>query len=129
MDEHILKMRGITDLLIDAGHTLIDDDLALQILGGFGLEYDVVEVNLTNRPETLNLQELHFALQAHEIRLQSHNSIPFPSANIVHHRGESYSMVGRGSPSFRGRGGRFSGHDTELFVSFGQDRACSCEML
>lgn len=39
VDEYIMKMRGFADLLAAAGKTISDDDLALQILAGFGTEY------------------------------------------------------------------------------------------
>lgn len=42
-----MKMRGIADLLAAAGQHISDDDLALQILAGFGMEYDAVVVNFT----------------------------------------------------------------------------------
>lgn len=48
VDDYIMKMRGFADLLAAAGKTISDDDLALQILAGFGMEYDAVVVNFTN---------------------------------------------------------------------------------
>lgn len=116
VDDYVLKMRGIADLLAAAGHSISDDDLALQILAGFGFEYDAVVANFTNRPDSLNLQEVHFALQAHEIRLQSQQSISFPSAHLTYNCGGNISAaqfggVSRGAPMNRGRGGRFISRD------------------
>lgn len=91
VDDYILKKRGIADQLATAGHTVSGDDLALQILSGFGFEYDAVVANFTNRLDSLNLQEVHFALQAHEIRLQSQNLVPFPSAHLTYNRGQFLS--------------------------------------
>lgn len=71
VDDYFMKMRSYAYLLAAAGSPVSNDDLALQIQNGFGLEYDAVVVNFTNRPETLNLQKVQFALQAQEIRLQS----------------------------------------------------------
>lgn len=67
VDTYFLKMREFTDQLADAGKSIADDDLILHILSGFGSEFDVVVVNLTNRPDSLNLQEVQFAFQVHEI--------------------------------------------------------------
>lgn len=55
VDDYIMKMRGFADALIAAGHNISDDDLALQILVGLGMEYDAVVVNFTNIPDSLNL--------------------------------------------------------------------------
>lgn len=116
VDDYVLKMRGIADLLAAAGKTIPDDDLALQILAGFGFEYDAVVANFTNRPDSLNLQEVHFALQAHKIRLQSQQSVPFPSAHLAYNRGGTITGGQSGGPPrgnsmFRGRGGRFPTRD------------------
>lgn len=37
IDDYIMKMRGLADSLAAASHTISDDDLALQILAGFGI--------------------------------------------------------------------------------------------
>lgn len=43
-------------------------------------------INITNRLDELNLQEVQFAFQAHEIRLQNQASFPNSSANIAYNR-------------------------------------------
>lgn len=105
VDAYFLKMREIADQLAAAGKPMADDDLCLQILGGFGAEYDAVVVNLTSRPDELNLQEVQFALQAHEIRIQSQNLFS-PSAHVVYNNRSG----GRGYPTeyYPSSGGRFS---------------------
>lgn len=126
IDEFFLKMRGYADSLAAVGKPVADDDLILHILGGFGAEYDAVVVNLTNRSDALTLQEVQYALQAHEVRLQSQISAFNLSANLVHHnsyggrgfdpsygRGRGDSSSGRGA-SFRGRGGRGFSRDTKI---------------
>lgn len=116
VDDYFLKMRNIADLLAAAGKPITDDDLALQILQGFGMDYDAVVVNFTNRPESLNLQEVHFALQAHEIRLQNQNSIAFPSAHVAYNRGgfSGQQFIRGGNSGFRGRGGRFQSNMSRM---------------
>lgn len=51
-----------------------------------GLEFDAVVVNITNRTDNLNLQEVQFAFQAHEIRLENQISFTYPSANVSYHQ-------------------------------------------
>lgn len=85
VDDFILKMRGYADMLATARTVISDDDLVLQILASFCAEYDTVVLNLTNQSKSLNLQEVHFVLQAHEIRLQSLNSTPFPSVHVTYY--------------------------------------------
>lgn len=79
----------------------------LHILSGFGSEFDVVVVNLTNRPDNLTLHEVQFAFQAHEIRLQNQSSFAFPSANIVYQKSSNRGF----SSNFNQSGGRSYSHD------------------
>lgn len=69
LDAFFLKMCELADQLAAVGKPIADDDLILHILGGFGAKFDAVVVNITNRTDNLNLQEVQFAFQAHEIRL------------------------------------------------------------
>ena len=64
-----LKMRNIVDTLASTGQLIYDDELLLYVLGGLGLEYDFVVVNLTARQVSFSLQEAQFLLQSHEMRL------------------------------------------------------------
>ncbi|KAH6774149.1 hypothetical protein C2S51_012553 [Perilla frutescens var. frutescens] len=118
VDDFFLKMRGFADLLAGAGHPIGDDELILYILAGFGPEYEAIVVNLTHRAEPLNLQEVHFALQAQEQRLQSQAVFQFPSANLAYNRtsGNPSRMI----PA-RGRG-RFYAYIADFnSVEFYQD--------
>lgn len=94
VDDYFLKMRSYADLLAAAGYPVSNDDLALQILNGFDLEYDGVMVNFTNRPETISQQEVQFALQAQEICFQSQQFSSF--ANVAYHRGGGRGFIARG---------------------------------
>lgn len=86
VDEYVLKMRNLADQLAAAGKPINDDDLINHILAGFGVEFDAVVVNLTHKTDILNLQEVQYALQAHEIRMQHHSSQFYPSANVAYHQ-------------------------------------------
>lgn len=68
--EYILKMKQIVDGLSSAGQLLSDDDLVLYILGGLGLEYESVVVNLTSRQDKITMQEVQFMLQSQELTLE-----------------------------------------------------------
>lgn len=83
VDAYFLKMREYADQLAAAGKPIADEDLILHILGGFGAEFDAVVVNIANRPDDLNLQEVQYAFQAYEIRLQNQASFSYSSANIA----------------------------------------------
>lgn len=107
-------MRGFANQLTAVGKNINDEDLILMILDGFGIEFEVVAtvVNLTNRIDTLNLQELQYALQAHEIRIQNQSSFAFSSENVAYNQstncGQSegnYGNHGGRFSNFRGRGG------------------------
>lgn len=74
----------IADKLAAVGKPIADDDLIMSILGGFGAEYDAVVVNLKNRSDILNLQEVQFTFQAHEIRLSSQSSFNYSSAHVAY---------------------------------------------
>lgn len=112
VDDYVLKMRGSA-----AGKLISDDDLITHILAGFGVEFEAVVVNLTHRSDSLNLQEVQFALQAQEIRLQQQSSLLYPSANVAYQQNggrgyfhDNYNNNGGRSVGFRGRrGGRSFG--------------------
>lgn len=52
-------METSADNLAVMEHLIIDDDLVLYILGGCGLEYDVVVVLGTDTSESISLVDLH----------------------------------------------------------------------
>lgn len=104
VDAYFLKMRELADQLAAAGKPIADDDLIMHILSGFGAEFDVVVVNLTNRSDNLNLEEVQFP---HEIRLSNQSSFNYSSANVA------CSAAGRGGFNENHQsyyGGRFSGN-------------------
>lgn len=103
-------MRGFADQLAAVGKNISDDDLICHILAGFGSEFDAVVVNLMHRSDSLNLQEVQYMLQAHEIRMQQQSSIAYSSANMVYNSGGGRFSNYRG----RGRGGRFGGRDNKM---------------
>ena len=70
MEEYILKMRGLADNLNSIGQVITDEDPFLYILARFGPKYESIVVNLTLRNDGLTLQEVQFALQIHEMRIQ-----------------------------------------------------------
>lgn len=108
IDAYFLKMRKLADQLAASGKPIADDDLIMHILSGFGTEFDAVVVNLPNRYDILNLQEVQFAFQAHEIRLANQSSLSYLSANVAYN-----SSAGRGSHHENSQtyhGGRFSGN-------------------
>ena len=67
--DYFLKMRNIVDTLASTGQLISDGELLLYVLGGLGLEYGFVVVNLTARQDSFSLQEAQFLLQSHEMRL------------------------------------------------------------
>ncbi|KAL5764945.1 hypothetical protein ACOSQ2_017539 [Xanthoceras sorbifolium] len=57
---YIVKMKGITDLLLAVGQTVTERDLVAYILGGIGQEYDPVVVTITTTKEDVILQDIQF---------------------------------------------------------------------
>ncbi|KAL6344904.1 hypothetical protein AAG906_006662 [Vitis piasezkii] len=70
INDYVLKMRNIADMLSASGKPVPDEDLILYILGGLGPEFETIVVNITSRSEAISLQEVHYLLQSHEIRLE-----------------------------------------------------------
>ncbi|KAK6135879.1 hypothetical protein DH2020_030366 [Rehmannia glutinosa] len=68
--EYILKMQGIADQIHAAGQVISDEDLIIHILNGLGAEFESIVVNLSARTEPLTLQDVQYALQTHEMRIQ-----------------------------------------------------------
>ena len=70
MNEYVLKMRNIADMLFALGKPILDEDLILYILGRLGPEFEIIVVNIMSKYEAISLQEVHYLLQSHEIRLE-----------------------------------------------------------
>ncbi|RVW52173.1 Retrovirus-related Pol polyprotein from transposon RE1 [Vitis vinifera] len=70
INDYVLKMRNIADMLSTSGKPVPYEDLILYILGGLGPEFETIVVNITSRSEAISLQEVHYLLQSHEIRLE-----------------------------------------------------------
>ena len=114
-EDYILKMNDMATSLIAAGQQISDDELVLYILGGLGLEYESVVVNLTSR-YSLTLQEVQYVLQTHEVRLEYLNAtamveISDSSAHLIQkqpqffpQREYHYNLRGRINKGGRGRG-------------------------
>ena len=117
IDEYVLKMKGYADSLAAAGERISEDRLCLYILGGLGPEFEATIVNLTNRSEPLNVQDVHFSLQSQELRLlqqasSSSSSIDSMQANFagLSLRGNSRPQSRGGRPGGRGQSrGSYSG--------------------
>ena len=62
IDEYILKMKGFADSLAAAGDPISEERLCLYIMGGLDPEFEASIVNLTNRSEPLNVQDVQFSL-------------------------------------------------------------------
>lgn len=104
VDVNFMKMREFAYQSAAAGKPIVDDDLILHILGGFGADFDAVVVNIANRPYNLNLQEVQFAFQAHEVRMQNLVLFTYSSANIAY---KSSAVRGNYNDSPKYSGGRF----------------------
>lgn len=61
------------NLLAACGHSILDENQILYILGGIGIEYDFVVVNITSKTESITFSEVGAQLMSHEGRLESHN--------------------------------------------------------
>ena len=70
INDYVLKMRNIADMLFASGKPVPDEDLILYILGGLGPEFETIVVNITSKFEAISLQEVHYLVQSHEIRLK-----------------------------------------------------------
>ena len=132
-EDYILKMKDKATSLIAAGQQISDDELVLYILGGLGLEYESVVVNLTSR-YSLTLQEVQYVLQTHEVRLEHLNAtamveISDSSAHLIKKQPQffpqseyHYNLRGRNNRGGRGRGiGRCS-------FSFGNSNKLLCQI-
>ncbi|XP_031259400.1 uncharacterized protein LOC116117528 [Pistacia vera] len=76
VSEYVLKMKELCDELIASGVSISDEELLLDILDGLGLEHDAIVASLITNSSSMTLQEAHFFLHKHEIRLdRQHNSL------------------------------------------------------
>ncbi|KAK6133209.1 hypothetical protein DH2020_033045 [Rehmannia glutinosa] len=138
MREYLSKIKQYCDLLKSAGQTISDQEQVMTILAGLGNEYNPVMVGISCRIPACSLREAQALLTAFESRLEGvgcsgiNTEGSIPSVNFISQaqtrRGEGFygninrgrggrlfnSFRGRGyyrgSPNFRGRGGRFSNY-------------------
>ncbi|KAK6151853.1 hypothetical protein DH2020_014488 [Rehmannia glutinosa] len=112
ISDYILHMQGIVDNIHVAGVVLPDDDLILHILNGLGVEYESIVVNLTARTEDLTLQDVQYALQTHEMRLQQiSQQNPSDSVHVTHiHVAHLANTRAFSSDTFNNRGGFHGGN-------------------
>ncbi|KAI9199081.1 hypothetical protein LWI28_027040 [Acer negundo] len=68
------KSQSLSENLASAGQPIIEAELISLILGGLGMEYDVVVVNVTGRQGEISLQEVQYQLMSYESRLAKHNN-------------------------------------------------------
>ena len=115
IEDYFMKMKTIAQDLMSAGQSVSDDEFVLYILGGLGLEFDSVVVNLTSK-DSVTLPKAQFLLQTQELRLETLNTNPIVdvshatanTATTAYRRGNfnssSQPPVTRGYPAHRGRG-------------------------
>ncbi|KAL5739017.1 hypothetical protein ACOSQ2_028197 [Xanthoceras sorbifolium] len=124
VSDYIVKIKGITDSLMAAGQVITEQDLVEYILGGLGLEFDPVVVNLTSKKEEINLQDAQFLIMNYESRLEQYHATATiditsassnlskvnkgePSANFARGGGQFQNNRGRSRGRRGGRGGRY----------------------
>ena len=83
IDEYVLKMKSFAASLAQAGEPLAEESLCLYVLGGLGPEYEATVINLTNRSETLTIQDVLFSVHNQEMRIQLQS--PPPADNVQAH--------------------------------------------
>ncbi|KAL5790122.1 hypothetical protein ACOSQ2_005010 [Xanthoceras sorbifolium] len=117
ISDYIVKIKGITDSLIEAGQVLTEQDLVAYI--GLGLEFDPVVCNIASKKEEITLQDAQFLFMGYESRLEQYHSsatidVSQVSANSASKsanfaRGGQFSNNNRGRSQGRrgGRGSRF----------------------
>lgn len=102
-------MRNIADMLSASGKPVPDEDLILYILGGLGPEFETIVVNITSRSEAISLQEVHYLLQSHEIRLEQ-----LSAASVIDVPPAAHITVG-GVQNSNTNGGQFRGSSRKNF--------------
>uniref|UniRef100_A0A803PTR4 Retrovirus-related Pol polyprotein from transposon TNT 1-94-like beta-barrel domain-containing protein n=1 Tax=Cannabis sativa TaxID=3483 RepID=A0A803PTR4_CANSA len=75
ISDYVNKMQSITDSLAIAGSPIPNQDFILQLLNGFGLEFDSVVLGITVRSDSLTPEEVQALLLSHESCLEHHNSV------------------------------------------------------
>lgn len=75
-------MKGLAHSLMATGQPLADDELILYVLRGLGTECESVVVNLTSK-DSVNLEEVQYLLQTHEMRLEHLSSETHLSVSIA----------------------------------------------
>lgn len=75
INEFVPKMKGYADSLSASGVFISFEELVTYILDGLGPEYDAVSVHLSARGDDITLQEAHFLLHKHEIKLERYNNV------------------------------------------------------
>lgn len=67
-------MKNIVDNLEATGKVIIDSNIVYYILGGFGLEFDLVSKNRNSRINDVTLTEIYSRLLAYESKLHDYNT-------------------------------------------------------
>ena len=128
-------MQGLTDNLNSVGQVITDEYPILYILARLGQKYESIVVNLTFRNHALTLQEVQFALQTHEIRIQhqlaslSTDMQISPSINVAYRKsfpGESSNANRAGNSQFCSPSGR--GHTGPSHGGFGRGNKPICQL-
>ena len=109
INDYVLKMRNIADMLSASGKPVPDEDLILYILGGLGPEFETIVVNITSRSEAISLQEVHYLLQSHEIRLEQ-----LSAASVIDVPPAAHITVG-GVQNSNTNNGQFRGSSSKNF--------------
>ncbi|RVW59231.1 Retrovirus-related Pol polyprotein from transposon RE1 [Vitis vinifera] len=109
INDYVLKMRNIADMLSTSGKPVPDEDLILYILGGLGPEFETIVVNITSISEAISLQEAHYLLQSHEIRLEQ-----LSAASVIDVPPAAHITVG-GVQNSNTNDGQFRGSSSKNF--------------
>ena len=109
INSYVLKMRNIADMLSTSGKPVPYEDLILYILGGLGPEFETIVVNITSRSEAISLQEVHYLLQSHEIRLEQ-----LSAASVIDVPPAAHITVG-GVQNSNTNNGQFRGSSSKNF--------------
>ena len=73
---NILRIKNIFDNLATIGESVFERDRILQLITGFGANYNSIVASLTTRENDLSLHSIHSILLTHEQRLCFQNTVP-----------------------------------------------------
>lgn len=83
MSAYFSKMKGIAENLSMAGCPVFEDDFILHLFQGIPFEYDFIIASINSRSEALGLEDVQALLVSQDMRIQSANTEPNPSAHVA----------------------------------------------